>query len=395
MKQPILICFLLIISVSSCIDPFHLELEDYESLLVVEAMITDEHASHTIKLSRSYQDVNASPVPVAHAEVSVHDELGVITTFNELEPGSYKSDSTLFTGRIGGTYTLHILTEDGLEYISDRCSMSEVPPIDSIYYELDTDLIENGEVEEEGLRIYLDTDNPDEAGQYFRWEFEEVWKFRVPYPKFHEDLGYREYKTKQVENDICWKYEGSKQIYIHSAVNENSEPISRMPIHFIASDKSNRLLKQYSILVRQYSLSQEEFSFWKNLKEITESGGDIFEKQPFPIEGNIHCTNNAHSKVLGYFQVSAVQNKRMYITKSQVNELDLPAYEYPCERIIYPNRVLHQRLYDNLLKDGYVLFWVEENDFGLPEKWHFTSTECADCSLTGNPGRPDFWVDMD
>lgn len=139
MKHPVLICFLLIISVSNCIDPYHLELEDYESLLVVEAMITDELASNTIKLSKTFYDVNASPVAVAHAEVSVADEIGVITVFHELEPGIYKSDSSLFTGRIGGTYTLHIKTEDGLEYISDGCTMTEVARIDSVYYELDTD----------------------------------------------------------------------------------------------------------------------------------------------------------------------------------------------------------------------------------------------------------------
>ena len=385
MKQPVLIWFLLIILVSNCIDPYHLELEDYQSLLVVEAMITDELASNTIKISRTFLDVNASPVGVAHANVSVADEIGVITVFHELEPGLYKSDSTQFRGRIGGTYTLHISTEDGLEYISDGCTMTEVPRIDSVYYEL----------EEEGLRIYLDTDNQDEACQFFRWDFEEVWKFRVPYPIFHEDLGYKLYKTAQVENDICWKYELSKQILIHSSTEQSSGLISRKPIHFIASGRSNRLLKQYSILVRQYSLSQEEFSFWENLKEITESGGEIFEKQPFPIEGNIRCINNDHEKVLGYFQVSAVQSQRMYITQSQANELNLPVYEYPCERIIYRNRVLHERLYDNLLKDGYVLFWVEEDDFGFPISWQFTSDECADCSLTGKPERPDFWVDME
>ena len=395
MKQCILIFFLLNILASSCIDPFLLELEDYESLLVVEGMVTDETASNTIKLSRTFLNVNTSPEPVQFAEVNVLDENGVITVFNEQEPGIYLSDAELFTGRIGGTYSLHIKTEDGLEYISDSCSMTAVPRIDSLYYELDSEFYDDGKVEEPGLRIYLDTENRDEASQYLRWDFEEVWQFRVPYPVFFQDLGYMEYKRIQVENDVCWGYENSKQILIHSSAEQSSGLLSKKPIHFIASALSNRLLKQYSIQVSQYSLSQEEFLFWEKLREITEDGGDLFEKQPFPIEGNIRCINNEDENVLGYFQVSAVKRQRMYITKSQVDDMDIPTYKYPCERIVYPTRVLHERVYNDLLSRGYVLFWVIENDFGFPINFQFTSTECSDCSLTGNPERPDFWIDMD
>ena len=380
---------------SSCIDPFHLELEEYESNLVVEGMITDELVSNTIQLSRTFLNENTPPVLVEYAEVSVRDEMGAITDFTELEPGIYKSDSKQFAGRVGGTYTLHIKTEDGLEFTSDPCIMTAVPQIDSIYYELDSEFYDDGKIEEPGLRIYLDTDNQVEVSQYLRWEFEEVWKFRVPYPVFYEDLGYKEYKVTPVENDICWRYERSKQILIHSSAEQSSDLISRKPIHFIASGRSHRLLKQYSILVKQYSLSQEEFAYWKMLKEITESEGDIFEKQPFPIEGNIRCISNEHERVLGYFQVSAVRNQRMYITQSQVKELDIPVYEYPCERIIWHTWRFYERIYENLLYEGYVLFWVEEDDFGLPISFQFTSSECADCSLTGNPEKPAFWVDMD
>ncbi len=45
MKFRILIFFLLTILASTCIDPFHLELEEYESNLVVEGMITNELGS--------------------------------------------------------------------------------------------------------------------------------------------------------------------------------------------------------------------------------------------------------------------------------------------------------------------------------------------------------------
>lgn len=397
MNPRLLVGFVLILSLSSCIDPFHLELEDYESLLVVEGLITDEKLPYTIKLSRTFMDENVPVEMLSHAEVSVHDGYGLIADFHELEPGIYQSDTLQFTGQIGGSYTLYIKTEDGTEYASEACTMTAVPDIDSLYYETDSEFFENGEVIEEGLRIFLDAEKGVETSPYIRWEFEEVWKFRVPYPVFYEDLGYMEYEPIRVENDICWRYERSKQILLHSSAEQSPGRISREPIHFIASGRSNRLLKQYSILVRQYSISQVEFSFWKNLKEITESGGDIFERQPFPIVGNVSCTSRENLKVLGYFQVSAVKTRRMYITQSQVKELDIPVYEYPCDRIIYPTRQLKPRTYENLLGTGHVLFWVEESEFAgaPPINFQFTSAECADCSLTGDTERPAFWVDMD
>ena len=398
MKQRILIYFLLTILASNCIDPYHLELEEYESLLVVEGMITDELASYTIKLSRTFQNEDFPPVRVAHAEVSVHDEMGVIALFHELESGIYKSDSTQFTSRVGGTYTLHIKTGDGLEYASDGCTMTAVPEIDSIYYEVDSEFFDHGTIEEKGIRIYLDAGNRDEACQYFRWEYEEVWKFFVPHPVEDRYLGPHEYESIPVENHLCWGHNLSKEILIHSAAEQNSDRISREPIHFIASGRSHRLQWQYHIQVRQYSISWQEFLSWKNLREVTESGGDIFEKQPYPVVGNIRCINNEQEMVLGNFQVSAAKSVEMYISHSQINELDIPSYEYPCKIIPVSRENMYDLSYRVLLNKGYQFY-----NYGIFSPWDepsfyaflFTSPECADCSLTGNPEQPDFWVDMD
>ncbi len=189
MKRVFLILCILVISLTTCIDPYILDLDEYESLLVVDGMITDEAVSHAIKLSRTFQNEETLPVLVSNAEVSVRDENGNITVFQEKENGIYKSDSTQFTGRIGGTYILHIKTEDGLEYESGSCTMTEVPGIDSIYYAADSEFFNNGEDEEKGLRILLDASNQNEVCKYFRWEFEEVWQFQIPYPVRYKYLG--------------------------------------------------------------------------------------------------------------------------------------------------------------------------------------------------------------
>ena len=398
---------ILVISLTTCIDPYILDLENYESNLVIEGLITDELVANTIRLSRTFQDEETLPVMVSKAEVSVRDEYGEITVFKEQETGIYKSDSMQFTGRVGGTYTLHIKTDDGLEFESDPCTMTAVPPIDSIYYAADSEFFNNGREEEKGLRIFLDASNKEEVCQYFRWEFEEVWKYLIPYPVEYKYLGDCQFEYTPPENYFCWKYSQSKEVLIHSTEEQNRARISREAIEFIASGKSKKLRTQYSILVKQYSLSQREYTFWKNHKEVTESGGDIFERQPFSVMGNIHSTKREKERILGYFQVSAVKKMRKYITFRQIYKLDIPFYRCPCTSIkIKPGEVMGPKppsmslgdywdeCYWRYFRLGYVFTGPFYDELGKIVGFEFTTPECSVCSPSGGSGRPDFWVDM-
>ncbi len=131
---------------------------------------------------------------------------------------------------------------------------------------------------------------------------------------------------------------------------------------------------------------------------MTESGGDIFEKQPYPVVGNIRCITNEQEKVLGNFQVSAAKSVEMHISHSEINELDIPSYEYPCEIIPVLRENMYDLSYRVLLNKGYLFYKYDEFftwDGSSFFAFLFTEAECADCSLTGNPKRPGFWVDLE
>ncbi len=399
----------LCLTLNTCIDPYVLNLEEYESLLVVEALITDEPVPYTIKLSRTFQNQDTLPDMVTHAEVSVKDDDGNIATFMEEEEGIYKSDPDLFTGKIDETYTLFIRTNDGLEYESNPCLMTRVPEIDSIYFGPGSEFFENGTIEEPGIQLYIDSRNETVNSKYFRWDYEEVWKFRVPYEIGYKYLGDEEVISIPVENYIGWKYRYSKDVFIHSIEQQQTNNIKKKALNFIASARSDRLRVQYSILVKQYSLSKSEYEFWKSIKQVSESGGDIFEKQPYFISGNIHSKNKINEKVLGYFQVSAVKQKRKYITYRDIVDFNLPIYQYPCDLIVdgpidyedpegsQPDPPpTFQELYDKYTGMGYVFVYPQYSD-SLPESLErlaFTTRECSDSRATGDPEKPDFWVDL-
>ncbi len=380
-------------------------LAGYESILVVDGLVTDENRSYTVRLSRTIQEQDAIPVKVSDAEVFITDDRNNSFRLMNTCEGIYKTDSIEFRGSIGNSYVLHIIC-GGEEYESESCLMQSVPAIDSIYYSKEQVLSNNSTETHEGIRIYLDSEKSDN-NKYYRWDFEETWKFRVPTPKKYDyinEFNIAIIPESQV-NEFCWKSRKSDELLIDYIYDSEHDRIEKEPLFFIASDKSDRLMIHYSILVSQYSVSKNEFEFWENLKKVNESGEDIFSSIPFPVISNIHNINNTKDRVLGYFQVSAVKQMRKEIPFSEIVELDLPFYEDPCIRIedspnIYPwNRWNPPLTWDDIyymyISSGYT--FVEPKYLSGSrelDRLIFTSPECTDCEITGTLTKPDFWVNI-
>lgn len=392
------------ISLSTCIDPYTPNLKGYESLLVVDGLITDENLSYTIKLSKTIQDRSAVPEKISDASVSISDESGGITYLINYGKGLYKTDSMTFRGVVGRSYTLHITTTEGLQYESDQCTMQSVPEIDSVYYNKDQEFFNNGTEIQDGIRIYLNSKRGDN-NRFLRWSFVETWKFSVPNPKLFDYLGGGRVALLRDIKKYCWKTMESDQVILPSAFSSNAGNIQRQPIFFIAPARSNRLMLGYSILVKQYSISERENEFWNNLKKVNESGADIFASQPFPVISNVRNINNPKEKVLGFFQVSAEKEKRIFIPFSVLTENQFPFYHNnECVRIEkspseygteFGPKVTFDDLYRIFCIDADFYFIEPMYDLtGQIEKLVFARPECADCEVTGTRTKPDFWLDQ-
>jgi len=73
-----------------------------------------------------------------------------------------------------------------------------------------------------------------------------------------------------------------------------------------------------SILVRQYPLTQDAYSYWLTVQKNSQSLGGLFDVQPSQITGNIHCTTNPAIPALGYISASTIQEKRIYISNTKL-----------------------------------------------------------------------------
>lgn len=250
---------------------------------------------------------------------------------------------------------------------------------------------------------------------YFRWTFEEVWKFRMPYPQeytyaYINDTTFN-FESMPVIKTECWKENRSGDIITSSILTGKENYINKQEIQFIAPVKTDRLTKQYSILVKQYSVSEKEYDFWRNLKKAGEAGGDIFASQPYPVISNIRNVNSPGEMVLGYFEVSAVTSERIFITSHELDSLNLPHYKTNCFEIAKSpddfgaSLVTWSDIYHMYTDKGEYAFIGPDVKPGTIIAGHvytrsllefiFSPTVCAVCESSGFANKPDFWIDLE
>jgi len=148
-------------------------------------------------------------------------------------------------------------------------------------------------------------------------------------------------------------------------------------------------------------MSEQEFLFWKTIKESTENIGSLFDRQPQSRLGNIQNLNDPTEAVLGYFSASGLSSKRIFIDRS---ELPLGIRVYNGFRECGTNLDTLQRenagftqeeIDANIfakINQGQVFYDFADRPF--ISGYIFTSPECSDCrELGGTEVKPDFWVE--
>jgi len=361
--------FLVLVVVSGCTIQFIPETDENKELLVVEGLITDQDRINTVRLSRSLP--LGKPLirkPVTKAAVTITDDIGNITTLKEVKSGVYVTDSTKFRGITGRKYSLRIRIANA-NYSSGFIEMKPVPEVNSLEWERVTfNDSDNLMDKEEGARIILDTNDPTKQCLYYRWDYTETWEYHVPY---------------DVVNRVCWVTERSDRILIKNTTVYNQARITDYPVNLI-TNKTDKLKETYSIQVNQYSLNEQEFDFWQRMLNLSQNVGGLYDITPMAIPSNIINENNPAETVLGYFSVSAVSQKRLFIDE---RFMGLPNFYTYCAT---------DTLYGRLPEEGLnVDYWVIE-DYGneIPPYWVITTyRECADCTTKGTTVRPDFWDD--
>jgi hypothetical protein len=353
----------------SCITEFIPETGENADMLVVEGLITNKAGNTTVKLSKA-QSLSGTTNGTSYTRctVIITDDLGNMTPLYEKSGGIYIPDAA-FTGVVGREYKLTIRTNNtstsNYTYESVPVKMIPVPSVDTIYYE--KQLYDTGPgAFREGCQIWFDSHDPSDKCHFYRWDYSETWMFQLPYV---------------VPNRICWMSANSKIINVKNTSRLSENRITGYPLTFI-SPESDKLSVKYSLLLNQYSISEDEFEYWDKLKKINDEVGSLYDITPSFIPGNVTCIEDPTQDVLGYFSVSAMSSKRMYISSYFRGLADLYS-KCPADTVTNLNVVT------DLNRTRWV---IEANDDAVPPFYVLTKIKgCADCTVRGTKDKPLWW----
>jgi hypothetical protein len=280
---------------TSCEDIVEIDTREGVKQLVIDAFLTNESQSQTVKLSISqpYFD-NSSPKPALGATVTVFDEDTVAYQFKDIKNnGSYvwqpKAGEAL--NKANKRYALHI-KYDGEEYVS-LSQLKRVPKTDSLVYE------------EEDLPIQPTDGSPQNgfvAQFYARDPTGEGDAYWIRTKKNHKYI--------DKSNSLSLAYDAG---FSPNAQNDGFIfilPIRRSITRDLYQDKD-------TLSVELYGITPETYFFLSQARTESSNVG-LFARTPNNVPTNIVNQNEKSTKkALGFFSVMAVNKLETIIDKAK------------------------------------------------------------------------------
>lgn len=160
--KPLLAILGLCILLASCEDIIEVELDSIPPRMVIEGIINDLDPEVQIKLSTTSDYFKPGENPaVRDAFVTITDEYGNITAFEETDPGTFTSNTLAVIANT--TYTLEVQTTE--EFYQAVCTFPEKVNIDSLSYEPAPAYMD---FEENAYQVSCYLQDPGQIKNYYR-----------------------------------------------------------------------------------------------------------------------------------------------------------------------------------------------------------------------------------
>jgi hypothetical protein len=372
-NNKIFVVTLILPLLTGCIESYYPKIDDAQHSIVIDGTLTDKEGYHYIHVSRSVPLNSDENIPVQNCNVEITDNSGNAIHFYESEPGLYEQwidQEFLETGR---KYKLRV-TAGGSVYESRYETMLPCPPVDNVYYEIEEKETTDPENPLYGIQFYADLNAQSGDAKNYRWELEETWEYHSEYP-IKDYWNGREFINLASDNYslfFCWSSGSIHEIHTGTIKEITSNSLSRIPLNWI-SNETSRLKIKYSLLVKQYSLSDTAYDYWNQLKKSSQETGGLYEIHPPQIRGNIYNINNDDETVLGNFNVSGMSEKRIFVSE----KFNFFPICYDC----------------NPYKPEFGFLFGTQPVYFIDEIRGITANrKCFDCTLLGGTTeKPDFW----
>lgn len=360
--------------VFACVEPFAPPNLKYDqNLLVVDGLLNGSSGEVNVHLTRTIPlSDKTSQRPELGANISIVTQLGSTYPLTDAFGDGYYSKSGI-SFLPNDKYKLLITTKDGKKYSSDYTRLSETPPIDSI----------NWKTNDNGIDLFVNTHDAANKTKYYRWEYTDTWEYSSAFNSNFDFSG----STVVLRTDnihSCYHTFNSNNILIKTTNVLSKDIVSEFKIISLPK-RSERLFIRYSMLVKQYALTKEAYEFWDLLKKNTESLGGLFDPLPSQLTGNIQSLDTSQEAVVGYFSVSNVTEKRIFISYLDLPQSHRFSPSFGCEL-----DSVYMADLSSFKKGANILVTTFGTPF--PEGYLFSNNNCVDCrNQSGTNVKPTFW----
>ncbi len=322
-NKAFIILLISVLSVSGCVDPIEFDTGSEPQRLVVDGFISNVSYSERLDLPQEptpfYVRLQwTGPVNnernnlIKDASVTLLDDQGGVWGYVWSENyQQYNLFNPDFKAEPGRSYHIQVRLADGTTYESDPQEMRVAPSMGGLSQRYDRRLKEidiNGVTEfvnQEGVVLSAGlSDHGGEEPFYYRFTVTPSWVYVASLAQEGSPV-----KTCFVTN----------KFYFQKIITRLDRTGGyNYDLFFLETTGNERLFRDFTALVTQYSLSQESYEFWNELALQQESGGGIFDPPPFELTTNISNVNNSSEKVSGFFHVVHESSSRWYINGSEI-----------------------------------------------------------------------------
>jgi hypothetical protein len=371
---------------TSCIEEYTPKITESTELLVIDGSIVKGDSLQTVNISQSTAVDDNYFNALSGCAVWATNGQGMEFTFEEGDDGEYNAIISNEYLAYGSEFKVSIITPDGNEYESDYETIYESSEIDSLYY-LEEDYQSSSISSDLGLQFYIDLKAGESATKNYRWVLEETWETHTLYPKmFSYSSNEMSYTITELGGSydslsVCYKTEASPDVYIASTENLTVNEKKKIPLVYYA-ETSYKLNYNYSVLVKQYALTDMAYVYWNKVMAASTESGGMYQTQSSSTVSNICNINDPDEVVLGFFWASSCTEKRINFSGPLTEfhdghacglaELDL-SEAYPPANPYEPTYLV------NLGTESSPAYW-------------YAAPMCFDCTLVdGTTTKPDFF----
>ena len=388
----IVVITIIIFFISGCIEPFDPDINGFQESIVISGMVTNQTGYHYVYISKTSPYDEAEKKVVEDCMVSISDNYDHIYNLEESSPGVYRCwiDSQYL--EVGTRFRLYVKTVDGKTYLSDYDVIRPCPPVTRTYFEVKEQSTDDF-FDYYGLQFYADIDASEDTTKNFLCKIREAWEYHVTYPirDYYDEDGFHFLDMESEPEDslfVCYSENLRSEFFVFSTSNLSSGIINRAKLHFV-SNETERLKYRYIYVVDQYSISDEAYLYWKNIRRLSEETGGLYETQPQTIKGNIHNPDNPDELVLGYFMATSMQTTKTVV--DQLLPFQVPDKFEGCSLAGYTMTELNQFL-NGVSRSNYPIFLINLTNTG-EGPWDYAPQECFNCRLLGGDTKPpSIWV---